>query len=1043
MAKKSRKVFATTATAALVASAVAPIASSAAGFSDVTKPEYKTAIDALAEAGILNGYENGTFKPENKVTRGEVAKVITLIRHLEEGTKTPFKDVKDGYWSTQYINSLYAAKLVNGYEDGTFKPEGNVTRAEFAKLVVDAYGLTLTNAATPFTDVKAGNWATPYIQTAYANGLIKGVTASKFDPSAPIKRGDLAILLHRADSKFGDVIGNNFPGVELVKATNNTTVEVTFKNAVDAKDVQAAKFTIEGLTVSNAAVKQTDSKTVVLTTSTQEGGKQYTVKSGSATLGKFIGVSAVTPESISVVTNSLQGIVGKEVTVKAQVKVKDGESKAGIPVTFNIKTDNQKFNKDYAVEVFTNADGVAEYSYTQYAGGEDQVIAYATGNASARATDGKVYWGVKDRLAIEEVTKENALANGAKKVYKVKATTPTGAAETGYVNVTFAENVNVTPDKGVKGVTITDASYGKGTTPYQYTNGNTNAVRVQLKNGEATFTVTGNDASVTPIVFFDGGFDASNKWTGDNKLSSTELQAKAPTVNFSNIQLVELSVESLGTKDAAGISAASVGGRDYKVTVKGKDGKVAPKGTKVYLTVTPDDLGTDTKKGEKVYYQDGDGNKTELTGKNRIELTTDKDGVAEFTLVGSKNAYATPTVYVDNGSKSGELDKSDAQAKGEIVYFGDAVVNSAVVKVKNDAGKEVETVKSNEKAIFEYQVVDQNGKDYTVGSHNATFEVFNNGYNTIYANGVEVKPFKHESVSFTASNGKSTLTVTSTGITSVEVNVSGSQYSLGNQTAKVAFTDANELIKGVAYTGTVKKVDLSKKQLVLTIAGVDHTLTYNGDKLYVKNSPVSENAFESALSVGDTIVYINNDVESYDITNDVTIDKSNLEKAIESAKTVKEEDYTADSYATFKAALDAATKVNDDANATPEQISAATTALTDAQSKLVKKAGEELTITSATAEAANGIGLSWGAAEYNVEGTVASEDIGAVTSIKLTFTGKSAEKSVDEKVDAAGHFSFKVSADELFGNYNHVKVSYTDKAGKEVTKEVDLKVTTN
>ncbi|OOP65873.1 hypothetical protein BWZ43_23945, partial [Heyndrickxia oleronia] len=163
MAKKSRKVFATTATAALVASAVAPIASSAAGFSDVTKPEYKTAIDALAEAGILNGYENGTFKPENKVTRGEVAKVITLIRHLEDGTKTPF------------------------------------------------------------TDVKAGNWATPYIQTAYANGLIKGVTASKFDPSAPIKRGDLAILLHRADSKFGDVIGNNFPGVELVKATNNTT----------------------------------------------------------------------------------------------------------------------------------------------------------------------------------------------------------------------------------------------------------------------------------------------------------------------------------------------------------------------------------------------------------------------------------------------------------------------------------------------------------------------------------------------------------------------------------------------------------------------------------------------------------------------------------------------------------------------------------------------------------------------------------------------------------------------------------------------------
>ncbi|MBU5211648.1 S-layer homology domain-containing protein [Heyndrickxia oleronia] len=941
MAKKSRKVFATTATAALVASAVAPIASSAAGFSDVTKPEYKTAIDALAEAGILNGYENGTFKPENKVTRGEVAKVITLIRHLEEGTKTPFKDVKDGYWSTQYINSLYAAKLVNGYEDGTFKPEGNVTRAEFAKLVVDAYGLTLTNAATPFTDVKAGNWATPYIQTAYANGLIKGVTASKFDPSAPIKRGDLAILLHRADSKFGDVIGNNFPGVELVKATNTTTVEVTFKEAVEAKDVKAANFSIEGLTVSNAAVKQTDSKTVVLTTSTQEGGKQYTVKSGAATLGKFIGVSAVTPEKVEMVTNSLQGIVGKEVTVKAQVTVKDGQSKAGIPVTFNISRDS-KFNDDKVVEVYTNEEGVAQYSYTQYAGGDDTILAYATGNASVRAQFAKVYWGVKDRLAIEEVTKENELANGAKKVYKVKMTNPDGSAAKGYVNVAFAENVDVTPDKGVKGVTVTDASFGKGTAPYQYTNGNTNAVRVVLDSkGEATFTVSGSDVSVTPIVFADNGagYNSSNVWVPqDDKLAANELQAKAPTVKFSNIQLVELAVESLGTKDAAGISAASDGGRDYKVTVKGKDGKVAPKGTKVYLTVTPDDLGIDTKKNEKVYYQDADGKNTELTGKNTIELLTDKDGVAEFTLVGSKNAYATPTVYVDNGSKSGELDKSDAQAKGEIVYFGDAVVNSAVVKVTNEAGKVVETVKANEKAIFEYQVVDQNGKDYKVGSHNATFEVFNNGYNTIYANGVEVKPFKHESVPFTASNGKSTLTVTSTGITSVEVNVSGSQYSLGNQTAKVGFTDSNELIKGVAYTGTVKKVDISKKQMVLTISGVDHTLTYANDKLFVKNSPVSENAFETALTVGDTITYINNDVESYDIVDDV-IAKTDLENAITAAEAiaVKEADYTTESFAPFKAALDSAKTVNSDTAATQEQVNKAKNELTNAQAKLVKK----------------------------------------------------------------------------------------------------------
>ena len=80
-----------------------------------------------------------------------------------------------------------------------------------------------------------------------------------------------------------------------------------------------------------------------------------------------------------------------------------------------------QLNKDQVVEVYTNAEGIAEYTYTQYAGGEDLVIAYATGNANVRDINGKVYWGVKKRLAITEVTSGNSLTNGSKKVYKIKA----------------------------------------------------------------------------------------------------------------------------------------------------------------------------------------------------------------------------------------------------------------------------------------------------------------------------------------------------------------------------------------------------------------------------------------------------------------------------------------------------------------------------------------------------------------------------------------------------------------------------------------------
>ncbi|NYV65733.1 S-layer homology domain-containing protein [Bacillus sp. Gen3] len=855
MAKKSRKVFATTATAALVASAVAPIASSAAGFSDVTKPEYKTAIDALAEAGILNGYENGTFKPENKVTRGEVAKVITLIRHLEEGTKTPFKDVKDGYWSTPYINSLYAAKLVNGYENGTFKPEGNVTRAEFAKLVVDAYGLTLTNAATPFTDVKAGNWATPYIQTAYANGLIKGVTASKFDPSAPIKRGDLAILLHRADSKFGDVIGNNFPGVESVKAVNTTTVEVTFKEAV--KDVAASNFSIEGLTVSNASVKQTDSKTVVLTTSTQEGGKQYTVKSGTKTLGKFTGVSAVVPKAVKVTTPSVQGTIGKEVTLKAEVTVEEGQSKAGIPVTFNIVSDNSNLNSKIEVEAYTDANGVASYSYTRYYKHNDNVVAYAT-NKSDVSSNGKVYWA--EALSLTEVTQGNTLANGSKKVYKIKTDSYQVAKDSAgkelykYVNVAFAENVDVTPDKLVRGVKVIDTGLSTNKDyPSQVTTGGVNEVRVKVNdNGEATFTLTGSNASVTPIVFVD-----TDK---NDKLSATELQAKAPTVKFDLSHTLGLDVKAEGSQNAASISTENKGkgGREYTVTVTDKDGKVAPKGTVAYVTFQKDSLSKD----KNVYV---DNVLAEVGKTYAIKVTNDK-GQASFVLTGQKDAYATPTVFLNNGtSKEVALDDNDLQKVGEITYFVNAVVENATLTITDKNGNEVTSVVNGDPATFTYQSVDQNGFDYYTGtgSYEVTFQVTAQfGDVTVTTEGGSVlgtvKKGTTETFKVNAKNGTAKIKVNSDVDSTISVEASASQVSLPNVSKSVSVvTPAITVFSGkvIAHDATKTSIyvqDANGKVEKFNYSGADFYDNTNGSSV---NTPLTDKQFTDLLTANAEVTY--------------------------------------------------------------------------------------------------------------------------------------------------------------------------------------------
>ncbi|SDI63561.1 hypothetical protein SAMN05216352_109235 [Alteribacillus bidgolensis] len=654
-------------------------------------------------------------------------------------------------------------------------------------------------------------------------------------------------------------------GSAEVTAINNTTVEVDFEEEVD--DVTALDFEIEGLDVENAAVKQTDDSVVVLTTSSQEGGEEYTVTEGDEVLGTFEGISAVVPEDIDIVTNSVQGIVGKEVTVRADI----GEEEAGVPVTFNI--DAAGDNEDRDVEVYTDEDGIASYSYTQYNVGEDQVTAYATGNADVRATNGKVYWGVKDRLTIEEVTEGNSLNNGAKKVYKVKGTTPAGNdLEDAYVNIAYAENVDVSPEDAVDSVDVTDSSALGNDYPYEYTTGGVNWVRVQLdEDGEATFTLTGENASVTPIVFLDGTYEGET-WTGNNKLDSTELQAEAPTVSFELEHTSEITVTSEGVRDAAAINdnGFGEGGRDYTAVVTDKDGDVVPEGTPVYVQV-------DSGNGD-VYFDgdqvgvDGEGEDNDI-----FELEADEDGEISFTLTGEKDAYATPTVFIDNGDEDGELDEDDLQEEGEIVYFTDAEVEDATLTVVDDEGEEVDSVQDNEVATFEYQSVDQNGKPYFDENYEATFEVEAGARDITVQytdeNGdpqtEDIAAGRTESVTALAnSNGLATIDVTAEGPSKVDVEVSSSQNTLPNKDASVTFTES-AFKAGVDYTTEVVSVNKVDNEITLRVHGGDldgqeFDLDYSDANLFVDNDPKSENDFEDGLEKYDQVIYVKGSTDSFD-----------------------------------------------------------------------------------------------------------------------------------------------------------------------------------
>jgi peptide/nickel transport system substrate-binding protein len=109
-----------------------------------------------------------------------------------------FKDVAASYWAYDEITALASKKVLAGYADGTFKPEGKVTREEFAKMIVVAKGLALVKPARPtFTDVVASRWSYGYVEAAAKAGYIQGIGGGKFAPAAQIKREDMAVLLVR------------------------------------------------------------------------------------------------------------------------------------------------------------------------------------------------------------------------------------------------------------------------------------------------------------------------------------------------------------------------------------------------------------------------------------------------------------------------------------------------------------------------------------------------------------------------------------------------------------------------------------------------------------------------------------------------------------------------------------------------------------------------------------------------------------------------------------------------------------------------------
>jgi S-layer homology domain/Carboxypeptidase regulatory-like domain len=171
-------------------------------FHDVMSDTYYfEPVGFMVYNGYASGYSDGTFRPNNPATRGQVAKMVVLSSNwtLVDPPNPTFSDVPAGSTFYTYVETAVAHGIINGYSDGTFRPNANVTRSQLTKIVVLAHSWTLSNPPSPtFSDVPAGSTFYTYVETAVAHQILSGYQDGTFRPANNATRGQISKILYGA-----------------------------------------------------------------------------------------------------------------------------------------------------------------------------------------------------------------------------------------------------------------------------------------------------------------------------------------------------------------------------------------------------------------------------------------------------------------------------------------------------------------------------------------------------------------------------------------------------------------------------------------------------------------------------------------------------------------------------------------------------------------------------------------------------------------------------------------------------------------------------
>ncbi len=178
----------------------------ASSFTDVPSGSpYYSAVESLKNLGVVQGYNDGTFRPDQAVNRAEALKMVLLTAGVQVTSglyQTGFPDVKLSDWFSGYVFNGQNLKIVNGNPDGTFAPARQVNKAEFLKMTEQAFNVDLSDYQTvqyalSRDIVNVSDWYVPYFNYAKNVGIVEPTIDNRLEPGKYLSRADCAEILYK------------------------------------------------------------------------------------------------------------------------------------------------------------------------------------------------------------------------------------------------------------------------------------------------------------------------------------------------------------------------------------------------------------------------------------------------------------------------------------------------------------------------------------------------------------------------------------------------------------------------------------------------------------------------------------------------------------------------------------------------------------------------------------------------------------------------------------------------------------------------------